>query len=108
MPMLHGGLGLNVMTDNIAQNEFLGLSLSYAYRTELVGVIWVLVFLGNVKMVLMEEIIFLKLAQILLFLTQMSRTGFDLGAGLFYKSEKVYLGLSSTHINQPAIESTSN
>ena len=26
MPMLHGGLGLNVMTDNIAQNEFLGLT----------------------------------------------------------------------------------
>ena len=37
MPMLHGGLGLNVMTDNIAQNEFLGLNLSYAYRTELAG-----------------------------------------------------------------------
>ena len=32
--------------------------------------------------------------------------GFDLGAGLFYKSEKVYLGLSSTHINQPTIESS--
>ena len=37
MPMLNGGLGLNVMTDNIAQNEFLGLNLSYAYRTEMAG-----------------------------------------------------------------------
>ena len=33
--------------------------------------------------------------------------GFDLGAGLFYKSDKVFLGLSSTHINQPTIESSS-
>ena len=43
--MLNGGLGLNVMTDNIAQNEFLGLNLSYAYRTELAGGNLGLVFL---------------------------------------------------------------
>ena len=35
--LLNGGLGLNVLTDKIAQQEFLGINLSYAYRIELAG-----------------------------------------------------------------------
>ena len=109
MPMLHGGLGLNVMTDNIAQNEFLGLNLSYAYRTELAG--------GNlgigVSVGMLQDgvkggdyVPEVNTDPVIPNADEKA-AGFDFGAGFFYKSEKVYLGLSSTHINQPTIESSS-
>jgi type IX secretion system PorP/SprF family membrane protein len=33
-----------------------------------------------------------------------SATIFDMGLGVFYKSDKIYMGISSTHINQPQIK----
>ena len=109
VPMLHGGLGLNVMTDNIAQNEFLGLNLSYAYRTELAG--------GNlgigVSVGMLQDgvnggdYVSEVGTDPIIPNADEKAAGFDFGAGLFYKSEKVYLGLSSTHINQATIESSS-
>jgi len=33
-------------------------------------------------------------------------SGLDLGMGLFYNSENLYLGLSSTHLNQPTISTS--
>lgn len=109
LPMLHGGLGLNVMTDNIAQNEFLGLNLSYAYRTELAG--------GNLGIGLSVGMLQDGVTggdyipevgtDPTIPTSDEKAAGFDLGAGLFYKSEKVYLGLSSTHINESTIESSS-
>ena len=56
-------------------------------------------------MVLMVLIIFQKSVRTLPSSNDKA-SGFDFGAGLFYKSEKVYIGLSSTHINEPVIEST--
>ena len=35
LPFLYGGVGLNLVKDNIAQFSNLGLQASYAYRTEL-------------------------------------------------------------------------
>ena len=35
VPFLNGGLGLNIVKDNVAQFSNLGLQASYAYRTEL-------------------------------------------------------------------------
>ena len=35
IPFLNGGVGLNIVKDNIAQFSNLGLQASYAYRTEL-------------------------------------------------------------------------
>ena len=35
LPFLYGGVGLNVVKDNIAEFSNLGLQASYAYRTEL-------------------------------------------------------------------------
>ena len=37
LPSLYGGVGLNIVKDNIAQFSNLGVQASYAYRTELVG-----------------------------------------------------------------------
>lgn len=109
LPMLHGGMGLNVMTDNIAQNEFLGLNLSYAYRMELAG--------GNLGIGLSVGMLQDGVnggdyvpevgTDPTIPTSDEKAAGFDLGAGLFYKSEKVYLGLSSTHLNEPTIESSS-
>ena len=33
--MLNGGLGFNILTDKIGQNEFLSLKLSYAYQLDI-------------------------------------------------------------------------
>lgn len=105
VPMLHGGLGLNIVTDKIASNEFLGLGLSYAYRTSVVG--------GD-----------LGIGASLGFLqdgvegsqynpesggdpvipgSDEKGAGFDLGLGLYFKSDAVELGISSTHLNQAQI-----
>ena len=35
LPFLHGGVGLNIVKDEIAQQNSLGLQAIYAYRTEL-------------------------------------------------------------------------
>ena len=106
LPMLHGGMGLNVVTDNVAQNEFLGLNLSYAYRKEMAG--------GNLG-------IGLSVGMLQDGITgeyKPSQTGdgaipssgkaagFDFGAGLYYNSDKIYVGLSSTHLNEPTIASS--
>ena len=108
LPMLRGGLGLNVMTDNIAQNEFLGLNLSYAYRTELVGGnLGIGVSVGMLQDGVNGSDYISEISTDPTIPTSNDKaSGFDFGAGLFYKSEKVYIGLSSTHINEPVIEST--
>ena len=107
LPMIHGGLGLNVSTDKIAQNEFLSLSLSYAYRTEFVGGnLGVGVSVGMLQDGVNGGDYIAEVQSDSEIPGEEKASGFDLGAGLFYKSDKLYLGISSTHINQPKIETT--
>ena len=104
LSLLHGGVGLNILTDKIGQNEFLSLNLSYAYQVELsggklgiglsVGVIQDEIDGGNIITQNPDPSIPTSVDK---------ASGLDLGMGLFYNSEKLYVGLSSKHINEPTI-----
>ena len=104
LSLLHGGLGLNILTDKIGQNKFLSLSLSYSYQVELSeGKLGIGLSLG----VLQDEIdganIITQNPDPSIPTSVDKASGLDLGMGLFYNSEKLYVGLSSKHLNEPTI-----
>jgi type IX secretion system PorP/SprF family membrane protein len=108
LPMIGGGLGLNVMTDAIGKQEFMGLKLSYAYRLELAGGT---LGLGASVGMLQDGVngadyISESSGDVVIPNADEKAAGFDFGAGLFYRSEKMYFGFSSTHVNEPLIESS--
>ena len=104
--LLHGGIGLNIVSDEIAEYKNLGLQLSYAYQTGLgegqlgigasTGMFQSGLEGGNLNPADPEN-----------FATE-SGTAIDFGAGLYYTTEDVYIGLSSLHMTEPTIENEEN
>jgi len=104
--VLHGGVGLNIVKDNIAQYSNLGLQASYSYGTEL----------GNGQLGLGLSFG--------MFQSGLNGSAFrsgnendpvipkgdvkgstvDLGGGIYYNTQDVYVGLSTAHITEPTIE----
>ena len=107
IPAIHGGVGLNIVKDDIAAFSNLGLQLTYAYRTDL----------GNGQMG----------AGLSLGMFQSGQNGswynwsddtdplnwgsgdvkgsaMDLGFGVYYNTQDVYIGLSTSHFTEPTIE----
>ena len=103
--LLNGGLGLNILTDAIAQNQFTGINLSYAYRTELSqGKLGIGVSVGMLQdgveggnYVIDEQ------GDPVIPTSEEKSAGFDLGFGLYYNSDKMYVGLSSRHLNEASL-----
>ena len=106
LPFLNGGVGLNLVKDNIAQFSNLGLQASYAYRTELgIGQIGMGMSVGMYQSGTdggfspaksdpsVPEVI-------------VSGSSLDIGAGIYYNTQDVYIGLSSAHMTEPTIEWT--
>ncbi len=106
LPFLNGGVGLNLVKDNIAQFSNLGLQASYAYRTELgIGQIGMGMSVGMYQSGTdggfspaksdpsVPELI-------------VSGSSLDIGAGIYYNTQDVYIGLSSAHMTEPTIEWT--
>lgn len=106
--LLHGGLGLNVLTDGIGLYEFTGINLSYAYRIELaqgnlgigasVGMLQNGVDGGNFVVETGNDPSISN--------TTEKAAGLDLGLGLYYQSDKMYVGLSSKHLNEASLTAT--
>jgi type IX secretion system PorP/SprF family membrane protein len=107
LPFLHGGVGLNVVNDNIAEFSNLGLQASYAYRTELgVGQIGMGMSVGMYQSGLNGGIR-LKSAQSgdpAIPTAEVKGSSLDIGAGIYYNTQDVYIGLSSAHMNEPTVE----
>lgn len=105
--LLNGGLGLNVITDKIAQNEFLSLNLSYAYRLELAGGnLGIGVSVGVIQDGIDGSSIITETPDPSIPTTDEKASGLDIGAGLYFNSEKVYVGISSKHLNEPTISTS--
>jgi type IX secretion system PorP/SprF family membrane protein len=106
LPFLYGGVGLNVVKDNIAQFSNLGLQASYAYRTELgVGQIGMGMSVGMFQSGL--DGTKLNAAQDndnAIPLSSVSGSKLDIGAGIYYNTQDVYVGLSSSHMTEPIVE----
>ena len=105
--LLHGGLGLNILTDKLGQDEFLSLKLSYAYQIELSeGTLGIGLSAGVIQDGVNGSNIIVQNPDPSIPSTEEKSSGLDLGMGLFYNSENLYLGLSSTHLNQPTISTS--
>ena len=94
--VLHGGLGLNIVSDAIAEYKNLGLQLSYAYQTDLgEGQLGIGASAGMFQSGLDGEN--LNPADPESFPTESGSVP-DFGAGLYYNTQDVYIGLSTLHI----------
>ena len=104
--ILHGGIGLNIVSDAIAEYSNLGVQLSYAYQTDLghgqlgigasAGMFQSGLDGGNLNPADPEN-----------FATE-SGVAMDFGGGLYYTTQDVYIGLSTLHITEPTIENVEN
>ena len=104
--VLHGGLGLHIVADEIAQYSNLDLQLSYAYQTQLGD--------GQLGVGLAAGIYQSGLDGTLLNPAdggdpsiptgEISGSAMDFGGGLYYNTQDVYIGLSTLHITEPTIE----
>ena len=102
--LLNGGLGLNILTDKIGQNEFLSLNLSYAYHIEISGgKLGIGLSLGVIQDEIDGANIITQNPDPSIPTSVDKASGLDIGMGLFYNAEKLYVGLSSKHINEPTI-----
>ena len=106
LPFLYGGVGLNIVTDNVAGYNNLGLQTSYAFRTEL--------GLGQIGMGMSAGIFqsglnggFLNPATSgdpVIPTGDVQGSALDIGVGFYYNTQDVYIGISSTHLTEPTIE----
>ena len=107
LSILNGGIGLNILTDKIGQNEFLSLNLSYAYQYEMYGG---KLGIGFSVGVIQDEIdganIITQEPDPSIPSSVDKASGLDFGLGFFYRSEKLYLGFSSKHLNEPTISTS--
>ena len=105
IPFLNGGVGLNIVKDNIAEFSNLGLQASYAFRTELgVGQIGMGMSIGMFQSGLNGGA--LKAAQSgdnAVPTGNVKGSKLDLGAGVYFNTQDMYIGLSSAHITEPTI-----
>jgi type IX secretion system PorP/SprF family membrane protein len=100
------GVGLTVMSDRIGYYTDVSAGLSYAFQKSLgagklgIGIsgIFLNKALSAPEWKPPETINDLKIPG-----TNESVMGFDMGLGVYYRNEKVYLGLSSTHLLEPAL-----
>ena len=105
--LLNGGIGLNILTDKIGQNEFLSLDLSYSYHFNLSdGKLGIGISFGVIQDEVDGSNIITQDPDPSIPSSIDKASGIDLGLGLFYNSEKLYVGLSSKHINEPTIATT--
>jgi len=104
--VLHGGLGLNIVSDAIGEYSNLGLQLSYAYRTDLGdGQLGIGVSAGMFQSGLNGgNLIPADLGDISIPTGEISGSAMDFGGGVYYNTQDVYIGLSSLHITEPSIE----
>jgi type IX secretion system PorP/SprF family membrane protein len=106
LPFLYGGVGLNIVKDNIAQFSNLGLQASYAYRTELgVGQIGMGMSVGMFQSgVDGSDFNYAEPGDNAIPISSVSGSKLDIGAGVYYNTENVYIGLSSAHMTEPVVE----
>ena len=106
LPSLYGGVGLNVVKDNVAEFSNLGLQASYAFRTELgVGQIGMGMSVGMYQSGVNGGA--LRPAAIgdpAIPTGDVKGSSLDIGAGVYYNTQDVYIGISSSHMTEPTIE----
>jgi len=112
---LKSGVGLSIMNDRIAFNKDLGINAYYAYRLDIgQGTLGIGINLGLINKALDAtwKIPYGDLGSDFVDPNndnaipneKESRMAFDMSFGLYYNTENLYFGLSSTHLNKPKIK----
>ena len=105
LPFMHGGVGLNIVKDKIAQFSNLGLQVSYAYRTELgIGQIGMGMSIGMFQSGTNGGFNPAVEGDPVIPTGDVKGSALDLGAGVYYNTQDVYIGISSAHLTEPTIE----
>ncbi len=111
---INSGVGISILSDNLAFNNDLGLAATYAYRLSIAsGTLGIGINIG----------LYNKSLSASWFIPDIpgrtdiqqpaqdpsipqeseSQIAFDMGFGLYYNTDNLYFGISSTHLNQPQI-----
>ncbi len=102
------GLGLSILNDAYAFNSDLGLNLNYAYRMDLgEGKLAIGTNIGLINKALKPkwegsdggDVQDPYIPQ-----SDESSVAFDMGFGVFYSTERIFLGISTTHLNKSRIK----
>lgn len=109
--VFNGGLGLTVISDEIGPLKSTYAKLAFSYRRRIAqGIVSVGLEAGMFNQSISNEWITVDRRGIGDGSTDpsipdggASGTTFDLGAGLYYQTQDLYVGLSSTHLTQPTI-----
>ncbi len=106
IPFINGGLGLNIVKDNIGPISNLGLQFSYAYRAELgIGQIGMGISAGMIQSGLDgTQLNAAQPGDPVIPINSVSGSGLDIGAGIYYNTQDVYIGISSSHMTEPEVE----
>ena len=105
IPFLNGGVGLNIVKDKIAQFNNLGLQASYAYRTQLgVGQIGMGMSVGMFQNGIDGVFSPAEGGDPAIPSGKVDGSKLDLGAGVYFNTQDMYIGLSSAHMTEPTIE----
>jgi len=106
VPILNGGVGLNIVKDNIASFSNLGIQASYAYRTQLgFGQIGMGMSVGMYQSGLNGGALRPSQPEDPVIPTgDVNGSKLDIGAGVYFNNQNMYIGLSSAHMTEPTIE----
>ncbi len=103
------GIGLNLMNDNLAFNNDFLFSASYAFRIDVgMGSLGIGANVGLANQSLTPTWngadIITPESDAAIPQSGGSVFGFDMGLGVFYKAENLYVGLSTSHLNQTSFD----
>ncbi len=110
---LNSGVGLSILSDNLGFNNDLGLAAAYAYKLDIgSGTLGIGINLGMFNKALKADwYIPSELegstppdSDPLIPAGDESQIAFDMGFGLFYKTDNLYFGVSASHLNQAKIK----
>lgn len=108
IPAIRGGVGLNIVKDEIGYGGHLGLQLTYAYRTVLGnGQLGAGLSLGMLQAGLDgSELNPSDAGDNSIPTGDVKGSKMDFGFGVYYNTQDIYIGLSSSHLTAPEIEWT--
>ena len=100
---MHGGIGLNIVSDAIAEYNNLGVQLSYAYQTDLGdGQLGIGASAGMFQSGLNGgNLIPSDIGDIAIPTGEVSGSALDFGGGLYYNTEDVYIDIDLSRKSNP-------
>lgn len=105
---INSGVGLSVLSDNLGFQKNIGFNADYSYKLDLrkgkLGIGMNLGFLNSKFQATWVTPQTPESGDVLIPGTNESAFGFDLGFGVYYKNDDLYMGISTAHVLQPQIK----